>query len=408
VELFTVKRRKKVAEILETEFQAYDLGEETVGIDEALNRILSKDLVAEDNIPPFRRSTVDGYAVRSENTIGCSESLPAFLQLMGETRMGEGTDLLIGQDQTVYVPTGGIVPNGADAVCMIEHTENFDGEIAIQTPMKPLENLVDVGDDVSKGECVLKKGTRILSQHIGAIAALGIAEVPVFTKVKVSIISTGDELVAPGSPLRLGQIRDSNTDSLRAMVTSIGCEIVMVDRIKDEFESIQSALKQAIDSSDVVMISGGSSVGNHDMTPEIINSLGEPGILVHGIAIKPGKPTMLANVNGKAVFGLPGHPASCIIAYKAIVEPFIQHDLQGVVQKEFVVQATSGFQMHVSSGRDVYYMVSLEETDQGWIAMPVHGKSGMVSLLSKADGYIEIPMEKEGLEKGEQVFVKRF
>ncbi len=408
MDLFTVKRRQEVAEILEKEFQEYGLETEVVSIADALNRVLSEDIIAEENIPSFRRSTVDGYAVQAEDTIGCSESLPAFLQLIGETRMGEGTELRIGAEQTAYVPTGGIVPMGADAVCMIEYTENFQGEIAIQSPMKPLENLVEVGDDVGMGECVLKQGTKIQPQHIGAIAALGIDQVPVYKKVKVAILSTGDELVAPGEPLDLGKIRDSNTDSLMAMVQSIHGEVVMVDRIADQFEAIQTSMKRALDLSDVVLISGGSSVGNRDMTPEIIDSLGKPGILVHGIAIKPGKPTMVAKVDGKAVFGLPGHPASCIIAYKTVVEPFIQHELQGTVQKDYQVPATSGFQMHVSSGRDVFYMVSLEETKEGWTAMPVHGKSGMVSLLSKADGYVEIPMEKEGLEKGEKVLVTRF
>lgn len=408
MDLFTVRRRHEVFAILEDEFQEYALETEVISISEAVNRILSLDIIAEENIPSFRRSTVDGYAVQAEDTVGCSESLPAFLRLIGETRMGEGTDLHVDTEQTVYVPTGGIVPMGADAVCMIEYTENFQDEIAIQSPMKPLENLVEVGDDVQIGECVLKKGTRIQPQHIGALAALGIDQVPVYKKVKVAILSTGDELVAPGLALELGQIRDSNTDSLRAMVQSIHCEVVMVDRIADKFEAIQTAMKHAIEISDVVLISGGSSVGNHDMTPDIINSLGKPGILVHGIAIKPGKPTMVANVNGKAVFGLPGHPASCIIAYKTVVEPFIENELQGMVRKDFQVPAISGFQAHVSSGRDVFYMVSLEETEKGWTAMPVHGKSGMVSLLSKADGYVEIPMEKEGLEKGEKVLVTRF
>jgi molybdopterin molybdotransferase len=408
MDLFTVMRRQEVATLLESEFSKWKQEQEWVSIEDALGRVLAADLVSEENIPPFRRSTVDGYALRAADTTGCSDSLPAFLQMLGETRMGEGTDLEVQAEQAVYVPTGGIVPRGADAVCMIEYTENFQDEIAIQRPMNQLENLVEVGDDVSIGECVLQKGSRIQTQHIGAIAALGRNRVLVKKRIKVAILSTGDELVGPGKPLKLGQIRDSNTDALRAMVIALGCEVVMADRILDQFDALQSGLQKAISESDLVLISGGSSVGTLDMTPDIINSLGEPGILVHGIAIKPGKPTMVAKVQNKAVFGLPGHPASCLIAYKAIVEPFIQERLLAEKIKVFPLTAVADFQIHVSSGRDVFYMVQIQENEGRWIAKPVHGKSGMVSLLSKADGYIEIPMEKEGIQRGEIVSVHRF
>jgi len=408
MDLFTVMRRQEVATLLESEFSKWKQEQEWVSIEDALGRVLAADLVSEENIPPFRRSTVDGYALRAADTTGCSDSLPAFLQMLGETRMGEGTDLEVQAEQAVDVPTGGIVPRGADAICMIEYTENFQDEIAIQRPMSQLENLVELGDDVSIGECVLQKGSRIQTQHIGAIAALGRNRVLVKKRIRVAILSTGDELVGPGKPLKLGQIRDSNTDALRAMAIALGCEVVIADRILDQFDALQSGLQKAISESDLVLISGGSSVGTLDMTPDIINSLGEPGILVHGIAIKPGKPTMVAKVQNKAVFGLPGHPASCLIAYKTIVEPFIQSTLLDERIKSFPLTAVADFQIHVSSGRDVFYMVQIQENEGRWIAKPVHGKSGMVSLLSKADGYIEIPMEKEGIQRGEIVFVHRF
>ncbi|BES65055.1 molybdopterin molybdotransferase MoeA [Gottschalkiaceae bacterium SANA] len=408
MDLFTVMRRQEVATLLESEFLKWQQEQEWVSIEDALGRVLAADLVSEENIPPFRRSTVDGYAVRAADTTGCSDSLPAFLQMLGETRMGQGTDLEVQAEQAVYVPTGGIVPRGADAVCMIEYTENFQNEIAIQRPMSQLENLVEIGDDVSIGECVLQKGSRIQTQHIGAVAALGRNRVLVKKRIRVAILSTGDELIGPGKPLKLGQIRDSNTDALRAMVIALGCEVVIADRILDQFDALQSGLQKAISESDLVLISGGSSVGTLDMTPDIINSLGKPGILVHGIAIKPGKPTMVAKVQNKAVFGLPGHPASCLIAYKTIVEPFIQKTLLAERIKSFPLTAVADFQIHVSSGRDVFYMVQIQENEGRWIAKPVHGKSGMVSLLSKADGYIEIPMEKEGIQRGEIVSVHRF
>lgn len=395
-------------QMLDERFRDRELDVEKVALSDSLGRVISCNVSAEENVPAFRRSTVDGYAVKSSDTIGCSESLPAFLAMTGETRMGEGTDLSLTGLDAIYVPTGGIVPEGADAVVMIEYTEVFDGEIAINRPVSPRENIIGIGDDVSSDEEVIPNHTLLKTQHIGALAALGVSSVDVFRRVKVGILSTGDELVDIDSSLRIGEIRDVNSYSLRSMVTSIGCEVVYQDRIRDDFDEIQCVLKNAVEMCDVVLVSGGSSVGNHDMTPEIINGLGDPGVLVHGVAIKPGKPTIVAQVGETAVFGLPGHPASCIISYKTIVEPFIERTLLGVHQPSRTLLAQSGFQVHVSSGRDVFYMVKVEESEDGYLVQPVHGKSGMISLLSKADGYIEIPMEKEGIEKGDNVRVHLF
>ena len=408
MEMFTVKRRHEVLNILQTAFEGWQQSSVSVSLKDALGRVLSEDIIAQENVPAFRRSTVDGYALIAQNTIGCSESLPAFLSLIGETEMGKGTELALNDYETVYVPTGGIVPEGANGVVMIEYTEPMGDEIAVNSPVSNLQNIVGIGDDVKENEMILSKNTVLKSQHIGALAALGVNEVKVLTKLKVGILSTGDELVAVDTPLKLGQIRDVNTHSLAAMIKSFGCDVVYQNRVGDLFDDIQIALKEAITLADVVLISGGSSVGTHDMTPDIINSLGKPGVLVHGIAIKPGKPTIVAKVDNTAVFGLPGHPASCIVSYKTVVEPFIQKTLMNSNNKTKRVLAKSGFQAHVSAGRDVFYMVTLEESENGYIANPVHGKSGMISVLSKADGYIEIPMEKEGLQKEDQVFVTLF
>lgn len=408
MDMFTVKRRDDVLELLNTYFKEYPVMTETVPLKEAVGRVVAEPVMAGENVPSFRRSTVDGYAVKAKNTVGCSESLPAFLEMVGETQMGEGTSLVISDYQAVYVPTGGIVPEGADAVVMIEYTDNMDTEIAINRPVHPLENIVGIGDDVHQGEIVIPEKTLLRTQHIGALAAIGIDRVSVLAALKVGILSTGDELVPVDQPLEIGQIRDVNTHSLEAMVTAIGCRVVYEKRVIDHFEALKETLDEALDQCDVILMSGGSSVGNHDMTPEVINSLGKPGVLVHGVAIKPGKPTIIGQVRGKAVFGLPGHPASCIIAYKTIVESFIQTTLLKWPQKPFKIIAEADFQAHVSSGRDVFYMVKLIENEKGYTVRPVHGKSGMVTLLSEADGYIEIPMEKEGIQKGDTVEVYLF
>lgn len=408
MEMFTVKKRKDVLNLLESEFNTKNIEIEEVDILDSVGRIISQDIISTENVPEFVRSTVDGYAVKAKNTIGSSDSLPAFLNIVGESKMGEGTDIELKNYQSVYVPTGGIVPKGADAMVMIEYTEKFGSDIAINKPVSILENIIGIGDDVKENEIILEQNTKIMTQHIGALAALGIAKIKVYKKLKIAILSTGDEIVNIESQLQIGQVRDINTFSLSAMLVDMGCEIAYTDSIKDNFELIKASLKKAVETCDLVLISGGSSVGNHDMTPDIINELGKPGVLVHGIAIKPGKPTIVAKINDTAVFGLPGHPASCIIAYKVIVEEFINKTLLGHKNKPQKIVARSGFQVHVSSGRDVFYMVRLEKQGDEYIAHPIHGKSGMISLMSKSDGYIEIPMEKEGIEKGSMVSVNLF
>jgi len=408
MDMFTVKKRQDVLSLLDETFHNKKIETETVDLLSSVGRIICEDLHSRENVPAFRRSTVDGYAVRSKDTVGCSDALPAFLNIAGETRMGEGTGLTLNSFEAIYVPTGGIVPSGADAVVMIEYTEKFDDDIAISRPVSQRENIVGIGDDVTENEAVISKHTQLKTQHVGALAALGISNVSVYKKPKVAILSTGDELVDVNSELSIGKIRDVNAYSLNSMLNVMGCEIIMQARIKDDFEKIKETLEKATSQCDIVLISGGSSVGNKDMTPEIINALGDPGVLVHGIAIKPGKPTIVAKVRDTAVFGLPGHPASCIISYKSVVEPFIKYTLLKSQEKERFIKAKSGFQMHVSSGRDVFYMVSLDDSGDEYVAHPVHGKSGMISLLSKSDGFIEIPMEKEGLQIGEEVRVQLF
>jgi len=408
MDMFTVMKREDVHALLRKEFQNLSMEGEWVDINDAHGRILKNDLVSRENIPAFIRSTVDGYALKSNDTIGCSESMPAFLRIIGETVMGTGTKLIVNDYEAVYVPTGGVIPEGADGVCMIENTEEIFGGVMIHRPVAPLENIISVGDDVKKDEVVLLKGTVIGTQHISVLAALGYYEVEVCQKPKVSILSTGDELVDIRKNPRIGQIRDVNGYGLKEMLKACGCEVTYIKRVEDDSVLLRQHMEEALSVSDVLLVSGGSSVGTKDMTPDIINQLGQPGVLVHGVAIKPGKPTIVAKIDNKVVFGLPGHPASCMIAYKAIIEPFISEQFLKSTQKYRFIVATSGFQAHVSSGREVYYMVSLEETDTGYIAHPVNGKSGMVSLLSKAEGYIRIPMEKEGIEVGTPLRVYMF
>lgn len=408
MEMFTVKRKEEVHDILCEAFDGVTLDQEVVSLEKIVGRTLAEDVVSNENIPSFRRSTVDGYGVRSVDIVGCSESMPAFLKVTGETIMGQGTELQVAEEEAIYVPTGGIVPEGADTMVMIEHTESFGEEIAVYAPGAPLSNIVGIGDDVKEGTIVLEKNLKLKTQHVGVLASLGKGSVAVYKKPKVAILSTGDELVDINAPLKLGEIRDVNSHVLQVLLEKAGCEVCHIERVKDNFDLIKNTLSNCVYAYDIVLLSGGSSVGNHDNTPEIINTIGQPGVLVHGVAIKPGKPTIVAKARDKAIFGLPGHPASCVISFKAIVEPFIKEILLKTNEVNPPLMAKSGFKMHVSSGRDVFFMVKVDQGPEGLIVYPVQGKSGMVSLFSMADGYIVIPMEKEGIEVGEKVSLRMF
>lgn len=408
MDMFTVATKEAVRNLLEKEFESYQIAVEEVDILAARGRILAEDIYSDENIPNFTRSTVDGYAVKMEDIIGCSESIPAFLKLIGEAAMGQENLSELKSGETMYVPTGGMLPKNADSMVMIEYSEKMDDEIAIFRPSSIRENVIDIGDDVKLGEKVLSAGVEIKAHHIGALAAIGKSQIKVSKKLNVAILSTGDEVISIDQKPKIGEVRDVNSFEIASMLENIGCNISVLEHIKDDFDYLNSALENALEKSDIVIISGGSSVGNHDQTPEIINEMGKPGVLIHGVAIKPGKPTIVAKAREKAIFGLPGHPASCLIAYKVLVEPFIKNVLMKAKDKVETCIAKSDFQVHVSSGRDVFYMVEIEKQEEGLLAKPIHGKSGMVSLFSKADGYIEIPMAKEGLKKGEKVHVKLF
>lgn len=403
--LFTVETQVQALEKLKNAFCNRKPSSELVHLSKAIGRTLSNDLYASENIPYFRRSMVDGYGVCSKNTHGASDSAPILLKLQGEVLMGSLAKLQLEPQSLIYVPTGGEVPEGADAMVMIEYTEPFGDEIAIMTTAAVNEHIVGIGEDVSIGSLILKKGSKIEARHIGLLASLGISEVEVLmTSLKVAIFSTGDELIDLEAPMEPGKIRDCNRYIISALVESLGCEVVKVERVKDEAVSLKMAIEKTLDLADVIILSGGSSVGVMDYTSEVIQSLGEPGVLTHGLAIKPGKPTISAKVSQTAIFGLPGHPSACFTAFIALVAPFI-HYLQGSEQPVFLeVPCTSNFQLHAASGRDAYQMVKLRKVENGLVADAVLGKSGMVSQMSLADAFVMIPMSTEGVKVGDSLW----
>jgi molybdopterin molybdotransferase len=390
--------RRKIKET----FLNSELDIEEIEILDALDRILAENIVSTIDVPGFNRSTVDGYAVKSQNSHGASETLPSFLNLIGETIMGENTNLTILDGEAVYVPTGGIVPEGADAVIMIEHVEQLgDNLIALYKPVAYKENMLFQGDDVGEGEVILEKGKKIRPQDIGVLAAIGMATLKVYKKPRFFILSTGDEIIDLHEPLDKGKIRDINGYALYALIKKLGGDVVRRVIVKDDFEKLKCELSQALDSADIIIISGGSSVGTKDYTYELMNTLTGQGVFIHGLSIKPGKPTLVGEAHGKPVFGLPGHPVSSIIVFKAIVEYFIKNKME--IKEDIIkTKAILDFNIHSSPGQETYQMVSLVEKDGHLHAVPVLGKSGMITLLSNSNGYIVMKAHEEGLYQGEE------
>lgn len=408
MKLLEVDTVQEVKRKMENYFGDITVGYEEIEISKALGRVAFEDIYSQLDIPDFNRSTVDGYAVVSKDTFGASESLPAFLNVIGKVEMGESTKLKVASGSCIYVPTGGMIPEGADGMLMIEYIELFDERmLAAHNAVAPGDNIIFIGDDVGQGEKVLSKGRTIKSQDIGVLCAAGISLVKVSKRPRVAVVSTGDEIVDPFGQVKPGQVRDINTYTLSAMVQELGGEVTRSIVVKDDYDLIRSTVDEASKDNDIVVISGGSSVGVKDNTEKVIDSFGEPGVFVHGVAVKPGKPTILGRVRNAAVFGLPGHPVSAVVIFKIFVEELI-YSLLGKTKEDLYINAICSSNLHSSPGKETFQMVELEEVETGFAAKPIHAKSSAISQLSKAQGVIRIPVNKEGINKGETVKVELF
>lgn len=377
---------------------------------EANGRILASDITCPEEVPCFNRSTVDGYAVHAADTYGCSETVPTRLSLLGAIEMGETSDFIINAGQAVYVPTGGFIPEGADAMVMIENAEVIgDGYVYIQKSSAPGNNIIYKGDDIKAGLRLLSADTRLKPHHMGMLAAAGVTEVPVKPRVRVAVISTGDELVEPDKPQLPGMIRDVNSYFLSAAIKEAGADPILCGIIRDDYDVLYKTAEIALETADMLLISGGSSVGLKDNTECIISSLPETELLVHGLAIKPGKPTLLGvSTANKVIFGLPGHPLSAYFIFRIFVTAAIAR-LEGAKRLEQIVrQAVLSVNYPSNGGREEYVPVTLISKDGVTAARPVFSKSGLISLLGSADGYIRISRDKEGINRGETVEVTLF
>jgi molybdopterin molybdotransferase len=408
MDLFKVLDIKEVQRIIDENFKTESKAEK-VPLSKALGRVLYSDIISRENVPGFRRSSVDGYAIKAKESAGASEAMPAMFELKGEVRMGEEAKLNLDfPGSCVYVPTGGMLPDGADSVVMIEYSDKLDeNTILINTSSYPGENLVEEDEDVAVNELVIKKGTKLRPYEIGVLASLGFMGVEVCKALKCGIVSTGDEVVDPNTTPSLGQVRDINTYLLSSLVEESGAEPVIYGVFNDNFEELKAAITKAFEECDMVLISGGSSVGKKDQTFEAIRALRNSQLLVHGIAVKPGKPTLIGKAEGKIIFGLPGHPLACAVIFKVIVQHYI-NKVYSQEKTDYPIECVFPINYHSAKGREEFLPVRLERGEDGLTALPVLSKSGMISAFSKAYGYIRIDKNLEGIREGEKVSVYKF
>ena len=388
--------------IVEEHFAKTGGGVERVGLDEAAGRVIACDAIAREGVPPFDRSTVDGFAVVASDTFGCSDALPAMLELAGEVAMGAAPSCECTPGTCVRIPTGGQAPAGADAVVMLEYCEEYgDGTIGIARAVAPGENIVFENDDVKPGEILVKAGTALLPHHIGTLASLGFATCEVRERLRIGIISTGDEIVPVEAVPVASQMRDVNAPVLAAAVEACGAQALAFPIVPDDYEKLFATVEKALGTCDVVLVSGGSSAGQKDNTARVLSALGS--MLFHGVAVKPGKPTMCADVGGRPVFGLPGHPVAAYFMFLELVAPLLEPGRQ-----HLHIRARLSAGVPSNHGRSEFVAARIEQRDSGATAVPVRGKSGLISQLSGADGFFSVPRNCEGLAAGAEIEVRLF
>jgi molybdopterin molybdotransferase len=394
---------------------------QAIETDSALGRVTAEDVVAPHPLPAFPRSTVDGYAVRARDTYGASDTLPGYLTLIGEVPMGAAPALTVGAAQCALIHTGGMLPSGADAVVMLEYTQFARAnEIEIQRAVAEGENVIRIGEDVAENQVVIPRGVRLRPTEIGGLMALGVLKLRVANKVRVGLISSGDEVIPPSQTPQPGQVRDVNSYTLAALVTQTGGEPVLYGIVSDSFDALKTAAEKALVECDLVIITAGSSASTRDMTADVIAALGAPGVLAHGINTRPGKPTILGVCNGKAVIGLPGNPVSALVNGYLFVVPVIEKLLGIPTGKPMPsVKARLTVNLGSQAGREDWQPVRLTPLapqgrgtggeghggGEAWLAEPIFGKSNLIFSLAAADGLVRIHPDATGLSAGEVVEV---
>jgi putative molybdopterin biosynthesis protein len=405
--LLTFEEAKKV--VLER-FRPTPLGIEEISLLEASSRVLAQDVMASRDIPPFDRSTVDGYAVRAQDTFGAEENRPITLVAHGAVRVGETPKIVVKKKEAAEIVTGAPIPEGADAVVMVEQTERKADRVRVFSAVARHENIMKAGQDIGKGEAVLKSGKVLGSREVGVLAALGMARVKVYVVPRVAVFSTGAEVTEPGRTLLNGKIYDINAYSLSAAVLESGGKPIFLGVFPDDLVKLQKTLRHALASADVVVTSGGVSVGPKDVMPKALASLGKPGTIISGIAIKPGKPTTIGLIHDKPVFSLPGHPTSALLVFHLLARPIIQAMGGRRAEEDLEVKAITMARMFSAKGRRTFVMVALKRDKLNrTVAEPIlAGDSGAITTLTRADGYVEIPENVQFVDAEEEVAVRLF
>ncbi len=404
-----VVRPEEVRQLLR---QFGSLALEEIATEDALHRVIGEPVTAREDLPAFDRSTMDGFAVGASDTFGANESAPALLQIAGEVTMGAVHGHPVRKGEALRTWTGGALPPGCDAVVMVEHTEELDSHtVEILRAVAPFENIVRKGEDFKAGETLLRPGHRLRPQDLGLLAAMGVSSLVAHRKPAVGVMSSGDEIVSIGDKLSAGCMRDVNRYTLTAMAEEAHARPGWIGTAKDDLDEIRSLVDRALDEADLLIISGGSSMGSRDLVIEALRSRPDSRILVHGVSISPGKPLIVARVGTKAVFGLPGHPVSAMVCFEQFVVPLIRRLEGEEVEEPFVrptVSAFLGRNVPSREGRTDYVRVRLHEVADKMVAIPVLGKSGMISGMVRAQGFVRIEPDCEGLYKGDEVTVHLF
>ncbi|HWO41244.1 MAG TPA: gephyrin-like molybdotransferase Glp [Candidatus Eisenbacteria bacterium] len=399
-------------EALRALLQVSAVSTETVPAKQARGRVLAEDLYSRVDLPHFHRAAMDGYAVRAQDTFGASASLPAYLKLAGVVEMGTEVTRVVEKGEAMRISTGGMLPPGCDAVVMVEYTEEVgEGMVEVQRGVSPWQNVIQIGDDIKKGEAVFRRGRRFRAHDVGALTGIGISSVPVYRKPNVALISTGDEIVEPETDPLPGQVRNINQHALAALVEECGAELHDLGLVRDDRAALIATLESALERADLVLLSGGSSVGARDIALDAILSLPDARIDFHGISVSPGKPTIFAHARGKPLLGLPGYPVSALVIFDRFGAPLIRalggEDVT-ILRPKNTIRARLKTNVASPTGREDYVRVTLEQRDGQWYAAPLPNKSGAIFTLVKADGMVRIDLNQEGIEAGEEVEVFLF